>query len=197
MVRNMKGGNKHKKFARNNVKDKGGFSGKLRKSEHPEEIYASVSKIFGNGRVEILCNDGETRHCVIRNKFRGKGKRDNEVFVGTIILAGRRGWETPNVLRKEVCDLLYVYGNAELNKLRAEPGVNISLLQSTTQTQTGDDVDFFDDGMNEMNMPSEEEDEEEEADEVGEFEEKNTIVEQHTSIIEINNDDDIIDVDDI
>ena len=160
MVRNTKGGNKHKKFARKNMKDKGEFTGKLRKSEHPDEIYASVSKLFGNGRVEILCSDGETRHCVIRNKFRGKGKRDNELSIGTIILAGKRAWVTKNIEKKEVCDLLYVYGGSELNKLKMQPELNISLLQSTSQPGGSTEVEFFDSGMPEEDTESEEDNEE-------------------------------------
>ena len=60
MVKNEKGGSKHKKFARKNVKGNSGFDERVRKSTHADEIYASVSKILGNGRVEILCNDGKS-----------------------------------------------------------------------------------------------------------------------------------------
>ena len=129
MVKNTKGGSKHKKFARKNVKgNSSGFDERVRKSAHKDEIYASVAKILGNGRVEILCNDGQSRQCVIRNKFRGKNKRDNEVTTGSVILAGRRSWETPNPDKMETCDLLCVYNNSQINKLKTEPNVNMGLL---------------------------------------------------------------------
>lgn len=149
MVKNTKGGSKHKKFAKKNINKNSGFDERVRKSEHSDEIYASVSKILGNGRVEILCNDGKSRHCVIRNKFRGKNKRNNELTTGSIILAGRRSWETPNPDKMETCDLLCVYNNSQINKLKTEPNVNMALLQSTSKTAFDNEshIEFFDRGM--------------------------------------------------
>ena len=92
---NKKGCKNGKKFARKNAnRGPKQFNGKVRKSECSEEIYAGVTKILGNGRVEIKCNDGVIRHCVIRKNFRGKGKRDNEVSKDSIILVGIREWAT-------------------------------------------------------------------------------------------------------
>ena len=149
MVKNFKGGSKHKKFARKNANGNSGFDERVQKSENKDEIYASVAKILGNGRVEILCNDGKTRHCIIRNKFRGKNKRNNQVSSGTIILAGRRSWETPNDTKMETCDLLCVYNNSQVNKLKSEPNVNMGLLQSTSNTafDKKDNLEFFDAGL--------------------------------------------------
>jgi len=167
MVKNFKGGSKHKKFARKNVKGNSEFDERVRKSEHKDEIYASVAKILGNGRVEILCNDGKSRQCIIRNKFRGKNKRNNELTSGTIILAGRRGWETPNDTKMETCDLLCVYNNTQVNKLKTEPNVNMGLLQSTSNTvfDKKDTLEFFDRGL--PNYSDEESADEADADEDG------------------------------
>jgi initiation factor 1A len=192
MVKNTKGGSKHKKFARKNVKgNSSGFDERVRKSAHKDEIYASVAKILGNGRVEILCNDGQSRQCVIRNKFRGKNKRDNEVTTGSVILAGRRSWETPNPDKMETCDLLCVYNNSQINKLKTEPNVNMGLLQSASKTafDKEDDVDFFDRGM----PPSDESDasdQEEEQDE----EDANVVIPDR-NIYQGN--EDVVNVDDI
>ena len=149
MVKNVKGGSKHKKFAKKNVKGNTDFDERVRKSANKDEIYAAVSKILGNGRVEILCNDGISRQCVIRNKFRGKNKRNNEVTTGSIILAGLRSWETPNPNKKETCDLLCVYNNSQINKLKTEPNVNMGLLLSTSKTAFDKEshIEFFDRGM--------------------------------------------------
>lgn len=146
MVKNEKGGSKHKKFARKNVKGNSGFDERVRKSEHVDEIYASVSRILGNGRVEILCNDGQSRHCVIRNKFRGKNRRGNGVEQGSVILAGRRSWETPNPDKIETCDLLCVYNSSQINKLKTDPSVDVELLQRTSKNAFDKDVgiQFFD-----------------------------------------------------
>ena len=200
MVKNTKGGSKHKKFARKNVKgNSSGFDERVRKSEHKDEIYASVSKILGNGRVEILCNDGETRQCVIRNKFRGKNKRNNEVIAGSVILAGRRSWETPNVDKIETCDLLCVYNNSQINKLKTEPKINMGLLQSTTKNafDKEDNVDFFDRGM----PPSDEGDatEQEEEDTNVIIPNKNTYHQKNEDVPLLTNlnNEGVIDVDDI
>jgi initiation factor 1A len=155
MVVNKKGGNRGKKVARKNI-NRGArqFNGKLRKSECYEEIYASVTKILGNGRVEIICNDGVIRHCVIRKNFRGKGKRDNEVHKGTLILAGMRDWATKNPEKTEVCDLLYVYDNGQVNMLKMDPEINMVMLLSVDESKAAtkkisnpiEDIDFFDAG---------------------------------------------------
>jgi initiation factor 1A len=200
MVKNEKGGSKHKKFARKNVKGNSGFDERVRKSTHADEIYASVSKILGNGRVEILCNDGKSRQCVIRNKFRGKNKRNNELTTGALILAGRRSWETPNPDKMETCDLLCVYNNSHINKLKTEPTVNMALLQSTSKSSFDKDahIDFFDRWMPEEMVSD---------DECNSDNENNAQdVEQNTKIQDANEDfislmnmknEDIVNVDDI
>ena len=200
MVKNFKGGSKHKKFARKSG-NSSGFDERVRKSAHADEIYASVSEILGNGRVEILCNDGKSRHCVIRNKFRGKNKRNNEVTTGSIILAGRRSWETPNPDKMETCDLLCVYNNGHINKLKTEPKVNMALLQSTSTTAFNKDanVEFFDRGM-----PEEMENEEVENEEDNDSETNDQVVEHQIDTVNEDvcllmnmNDADMVNVDDI
>lgn len=192
MVVNKKGGKKGKKFARKNAnRGPKQFNGKVRKSECSEEIYAGVTKILGNGRVEIKCNDGEIRHCVIRKNFRGKGKRDNEVTKDSIILAGIREWATKNKEKTEVCDLLYVYDGGQINVLKMDPDVNIAMLLSEVGKKNippEEEIEFFDTGVsgNTEDDGNTEEEEEEEA-------ESPT---PKTTIVEIN-DDEEVNVDDI
>jgi len=50
---------------------------------------------------------------VIRNKFRGKGKRGNILNIGTWCLVGRRDFEKPKEGKLEKTDLLEVYGEVE------------------------------------------------------------------------------------
>ena len=196
MVKNIKGGSKHKKFARKSG-NSSGFDERVRKSAHTDEIYASVSKILGNGRVEILCNDGKSRHCVIRNKFRGKNKRNNEVTTGSIILAGRRSWETPNPDKMETCDLLCVYNTSHINKLKTEPNVNMTLLQSTSTTAFDKEanIEFFDRGMPEE-MESENEGGSNSDPDDDETVERHEETEDVLSLMNMNNED-MVNVDDI
>ena len=113
MVKNTKGGNKTKGQARKHLSQPSNY--KLRKSEDKNEIYAIVTKLYGNARILIKCNDGEERNCIIRKKFRGRNKRDNDVSIGTLILAGRREWENKKQDKLEICDLLEVYNLNDRN----------------------------------------------------------------------------------
>jgi len=111
MVKNTKGGNKAKKQAR-----KSGHTDsttKARLSQDDDEIYACCSKLLGNGRCIVLCIDGKERICIIRNKFRGKGKRGNILSAGIWCLVGRRDFEIAKENKLENTDLLEVYGEAE------------------------------------------------------------------------------------
>lgn len=116
MVRNKKGGNKGKKIARkhNTQTTQRG----LRLSKDKCEVYAVVEAVYGNGMCNVICNDGIERLCIIRRKFKGRGKRDNFVGVGAWLLVGIREWEVADPKKKPKCDLLEVYNDIEKDKLR-------------------------------------------------------------------------------
>ena len=141
MVKNTKGGNKAKKQAKKHFTKSTNY--KLRKSEDPNEIYAIVTKMYGNGRVLIKCNDGVERTCIIRKKFRGRNKRDNEISVDTLILAGRREWENSSHNKLEVCDLLEVYNLQDRNELKRDSTIKWNILQ-TKDVVNQEDVNFID-----------------------------------------------------
>ena len=83
----------------------------LRQAEDGE-MYATVTKFYGNSRMEVKCIDGKTLPCIMRKKF----KRGHEhVQTGSFVLVGVREWETT----KEQCDLLEVYSSQELSRLQA------------------------------------------------------------------------------
>ena len=128
MVKNKFGGNRHKKMSRKNIHTVP-IQRKTRYSTHPDEIYACCNQIFGGGQIKVVCLDGTEMLCFIRNKFRGRGKRDNTVRVGTWLLVGKRGFET--VAKKSKLpksDLLEVYNdydkeNLEQNVMNVDWGV--------------------------------------------------------------------------
>jgi hypothetical protein len=64
---------------------------------------------------------------VMRNKFRGKGKRDNAVSLGSWVMIGERGFETGS---KPKCDLLEVYTDIEKQKLKKSGNPIFLLLKS-------------------------------------------------------------------
>ena len=149
MVKNF-GGNKSKKMGRkfvNQPQDR-----RVRFAEEVEEVYAVVIKLFGNGMAEVKCIDDITRLCIFRKKFKGRGKRDNMVSVGTVVLIGVRTWEVISSESKKLpkCDLLEVYSPADVTKLRKMASwENWSILSSASEhfgqaLQDTESMDFVD-----------------------------------------------------
>lgn len=126
MVKNTTGGSKTKGQARKLVSFDSKANKMLRLSTDIYEVYAQVTKNLGNGMCHVLCADAKPRLCHIRGKFRGRGKRDNMVGLGTWILVGLREWEvgkddttnTTNTTKLENCDLLEVYSDYDKEKLK-------------------------------------------------------------------------------
>ena len=116
MVKNH-GGNKAKRQGRKFVNASQTLAA-TRLSTDPDELYACCSKIFGNGKIGVLCHDGKERICIIRNKFRGRGKRGNTVQIGSWLLVGRRSFEQISETRKENTDLLTVYSGRDIKNLK-------------------------------------------------------------------------------
>ena len=113
MVKNQNGGNKSKKMGRKFVTAP--IDKKVRLASEDGEIYASVTKMLGNGMFMATCSEGKEKLVVMRNKFRGKGKCDNTVKVGSWVLIGEREFES---CAKPKHDLLEVYTDIERQKLK-------------------------------------------------------------------------------
>jgi translation initiation factor IF-1 len=136
MVRNFTGGSGVKSQARKFVSDKKGNTNNLRLSEDPNEIYGIATKIYGGGIFQINGIDGIERKCVIRKKFKMK-KRDNNIILGTLVLAGLREWSSNNNSKdsNEMCDLLEVYNEIEKNKLfKIEPKLQAMSSQFSSRS---------------------------------------------------------------
>jgi translation initiation factor IF-1 len=116
MVKNDAGGNKGKGVARKHVNaSKCGGSKQLRVATDEAERYAVVSKMLGNGMcyVRLLSGGNADMLCIIRNKFKGRGKRDNILDSGSWVLVGMREWAS----KQDTCDLLEVYNDGERDRL--------------------------------------------------------------------------------
>lgn len=141
MVKNTKGGNKSKGVARKHIigaKEQRA----LRLSTCDLEKYGVVIKVLGNGMfyvvTDLACDKQPQLLGHIRNKFRGRSKRDNNITLGSVVLVGLREWEDPNY--KE-CDLLEVYDPNEVRQMMKNPSIDLSELQSHIDTYskgTGD-----------------------------------------------------------
>ena len=143
MVRNSGGGNKGKKQARKHVNQ--GSSAKTRFSEDVDEIYACCQKLLGNGMFLALCSDKKERICIIRNKFKGKRKRDNIISTGTWVLIGKRDFEARAANKLEKCDLLEVYSDSDRHKLKQhETQINWSIFNSVLDGAANENDNDFD-----------------------------------------------------
>lgn len=145
MVKNTKGGNKGKKQGRKYIN--AGGSQKTRFAEDEDEIYACCQKMLGNGMFVALCYDKKERLCIIRNKFKGRGKRDNIINIGTWVLIGRRSYEARAEGKLEKCDLLEVYSDSERHKLKQQQThINWRLFETTGKfgAQEEDSSSHFD-----------------------------------------------------
>ena len=131
MVKNKIGGNKAKRQGRKFV---GTTNSKLRLAIEEGEIYAVVTKHLGNAMIDVMCVDGKTRLCIIRNKFRGRGKRDNCISVGNWVLVGAREWENEDSNKKIKCDLLEVYTLNDVEQLKKTPN-NWQVLTSAIEKE--------------------------------------------------------------
>lgn len=118
------------------------FESKFLRQAEDGEYYATVTKLFGNGRMQVQTLDGNLHPCVIRKAF----KRGHEhVQVGTFILVGPREFET----NQEVYDLLEVYSSQELARLQSidarlagkSTGVIFTEFE-TTVTEITEDIDY-------------------------------------------------------
>ena len=148
MVRNTKGGSSHKKQARKHTGGGGGNS-RTRFSEDPAEIYACCSKLLGNGMCYVKCQDNIERLCVIRKKFKGRGKRGNEVSPGVWLLVGKREFEGVVEGRIQKVDLLEVYSQSDKKKLQQSvSGVKWTIFNGigSSTANDPDDVDGFEFG---------------------------------------------------
>ena len=149
MVKNQNGGKNSKKMGRKFVTSSS-TNKKVRLAEEEGEIYAVVTKLFGNGMFSANDPDGKERLCIMRNKFRGRGKRDNSVCLGTWVLIGEREFES---CAKPKHDLLEVYSDIEKQKLKhsgnpifAQLRIEFDNKKKETSDEEGDDDLVFDNG---------------------------------------------------
>ena len=104
MVKNTTGGSGAKSLARK-LTSSSSSAVPLPSSE--DEVIAIVSKIHG-AHCDVLLHDGTKLICHIRNKFRGRNKRQNVLSVGSFVLTAIRSWQSD----QSHSDLLFVYDSA-------------------------------------------------------------------------------------
>ena len=153
MVKNKKGGKGHKRGARKHL-NSSLHAPKFREAKEEGEMYAKITRIFGGGNAEIICNDGITRLLVIRGKFRGRNKRDNNVVQNAMVLVGVRDWEVVTAGKKPKADLLFVYPLSHHVNFKRLENINPKIMPDGVSNDNNDDnIEFthdVDDEENEM-----------------------------------------------
>jgi translation initiation factor IF-1 len=138
MVKNTTGGSKAKGQARK--VGSGGQTHRLHISHDELEVYAVAVRAYGNAMFEVLCVDNIKRLCHIRGKFKGRGKRDNFISVGTYLLVGLREWESQDALigknKLPNCDLIAVYSDQDKDRLKSdESHIDWDVLKAMEDSQ--------------------------------------------------------------
>uniref|UniRef100_A0A6C0HUM8 S1-like domain-containing protein n=1 Tax=viral metagenome TaxID=1070528 RepID=A0A6C0HUM8_9ZZZZ len=120
MVKNTFGGSKAKSFARKNLSIP---ASSFISPSSPFECIGCVHRLLGNGRclVKIIHPSITDIQCVIRNKFKGRSKRNNLITIGSFVLVGLYDWEAPNF---KGSDLLHVYSDEDISILRNSFNIN-------------------------------------------------------------------------
>jgi len=141
MVKNKKGGSGHKKMASKDAKQNQNRNRKVRLA-HEGEMYAKVTIMYGGANCEVLCNDKVTRLMIIRKKFTGRRRRDNNIRENTIVLVGPREYEIVSNKKKPKVDLLEVYNNDEVDELVMKKQLNDCIIPQDKLKESEDNNPF-------------------------------------------------------
>ena len=130
MVRNTIGGCRAKRLGRKFASTVSSSS-EVKRADGEFEKYACVTKIYG-GTCLVVTVDEEELLCTIRNKFKGRSKRNNLIAIGTPVLVGIHPWQNCDTKVKKKCDLLTVYDSSEFDKLLLLPDTHVDRLEKYT-----------------------------------------------------------------
>lgn len=121
MVKNTTGGSGHKCQARKLVSKEMDKRTRIKKEDGEE--YGIVTAYLGNGMCHVTLLSNVVYLCHIRGKFKGRSKKDNIVANGKWVLVGIRDYESErrDSAKKPNCDLLEVYSDVDVERLKTGP----------------------------------------------------------------------------
>ena len=137
MVKNTSGGTKTKGLARKHQgggAGGGGGGGALRLPKNELEQLVVVTKMLGNGMCEVFNNDDQRFIAHIRNKFKGRNRRSNDISVNSFILIGLREWEKPALN----ADVMFVYDVNDYHAFHSIPNLHSHKLFARANGQDQD-----------------------------------------------------------
>ena len=122
MGKNIKGGSKHKKYAKErdveiklNIYD-------LDKTNDQE--FALVTKMLGNKRCELQCYDKKKRIGLIRGSKKNMSKRNNWITPNALVLISLRSFSTID----DKCDIIKLYSDEEVRFLLQHKKIIIIII---------------------------------------------------------------------
>jgi|TARA_B110001450_G_C17644054_1_gene490416 translation initiation factor 1A len=121
---NIKGGNKHKKYAKEreveiklNIFD-------LDKTD--EQEFAFVTKMLGNKRCELQCSDKKKRIGLIRGSKKNMSKRHNWITTNSLVLISLRSFSTID----DKCDIIKLYNKEEVLFLLEKKKISANFVKN-------------------------------------------------------------------
>ena len=123
------GGNKRRKGKKNSTYS---INQKDLIKKDDDQMYARVVALLGNGRLNALCDDGETRLC----KIRGKMMKKDFIKTDGIILVSRRDYEDKKA------DVIHKYNDDEVRMLTSENNFKKDILLKGKRAENNQDEEF-------------------------------------------------------
>lgn len=122
MVKNTTGGNKSKSFASKSTNTSANH--KLMLATDDDELYVCVTKLLGNGRFITIDNSGKEYMAILRNKMKGRNKRNYLVSLFSLLLVRLQGFtEESNAV-----EISAVYSDSDIHILTKKNDININNL---------------------------------------------------------------------
>lgn len=141
MGRNIKGGSKHKKYARNRNAVVRNKLSDLKKTDNQE--YAFVKDVLGNCRFRLMCWDKKERLGILR----GKMKKRQWVQRGELVLASLREFQD------DKCEIIQKYTGDQAKVLLKHNLVSEAFLKdgSTFDNDESNSNNPFEDDVDDVN----------------------------------------------
>ena len=121
---NIKGGNKHKKYAKEREVEIKLNIFELDKTDNQE--FAFVTRMLGNKRCELQCYDKKKRIGLIRGSKTNMSKRNNWVSSNAIVLISLRKFSTID----DKCDILKLYNGDEIRFLVEHKKITMNFVKN-------------------------------------------------------------------
>ena len=106
------------------------------KDDSGEQAYARVTKILGNGRVMVKCEDNAEWQA----RVRGSMRRRQWVHVGDVVLACKRPFESDGKMTK--ADIVHVYSADAVSKMTRVG--ELLKITDTSEVQDDGQEDYID-----------------------------------------------------